>query len=57
MLGGAPKSRNYRVMADLSEESTFKFLSWCRFVEFDGDMMVLAQAKIRDEKKNRHQDG
>lgn len=44
-------------MADLSEESTFKFLSWCRFVEFDGDMMVLAQAKIRDEKKNRNQDG
>jgi hypothetical protein len=37
-------------MADLTEESTFKFLSWVRFCEYEGDMMVLIQAKLREEK-------
>jgi hypothetical protein len=35
-------------MANLEEEETFKWLSWLRFVEYDGDMMVLAQAKSKD---------
>lgn len=40
-------------MADLTEESTFKFLSWVRFCEYEGDMMVIAQAKIRYEKQRQ----
>lgn len=41
--------RTYRVMADLREENTYKFLSFMRFVEYDGDMMLLAAAKMKDE--------
>ena len=36
-------------MADLREENTYKFLSFMRFVEYDGDMMLLAAAKMKDE--------
>jgi hypothetical protein len=36
-------------MADLREESTHKFMSFLRFVEYDGDMMLLAAAKMQDE--------
>lgn len=49
MLGSTLTKRNYRVMADLREESTYKFLSFMRFVEYDGDMMLLAAAKMKDE--------
>ena len=42
LLGTALVKRTYRVMADLQEEETFKWLSWLRFVDYDGDMMVLA---------------
>lgn len=48
LLGTALVKRTYRVMADLQEEETFKWLSWLRFVDYDGDMMVLAQAKSKD---------
>jgi hypothetical protein len=40
-------------MADLTEDNTYKMLSFLRFAEWDGDMMVLAQAKMRDEKGKR----
>ncbi len=43
-------------MADLTDEMTFKFFSWIRFVEFTGDMMILVQAKIKDEKLNKNKD-
>ena len=43
-------------MADLTDDMTFKFFSWIRFVEFSGDMMVLVQAKIKDEKTNKNKD-
>jgi len=48
LLGTALVKRTYRVMADLQEEETFKWMSWLRFVDYDGDMMVLAQAKSKD---------
>lgn len=48
LLGTALVKRTYRVMADLQEEETFKWLSWLRFMDYDGDMMVLAQAKSKD---------
>ena len=51
LLGTALTKRNYRVMADLTEEATYKWLSWMRFLEYDGDMMVMAQAKMREENK------
>lgn len=54
MLGTALSKRTYRVMADLTEDATTKFMSYCRFCEYDGDMMVLAQAKMREE--NRQQE-
>lgn len=41
LLGTALTKRTYKVMADLTDEMTFKFFSWLRFVEFSGDMMVL----------------
>lgn len=56
LLGTALAKRNYRVMADLTEEMTYKWLSWCRFVVYEGDMMVLAQAKIRDQNNNMNDD-
>jgi len=37
-------------MADLRGENTYKFLSFMRFIEFDGDMMLLVAAKQREEK-------
>lgn len=37
-------------MTDLAEDTTIKMMSYLRFCEWDGDMMVLAQAKMRDEK-------
>jgi hypothetical protein len=49
LLGTALAKRTYRVMADLTDETTFKFLSWCRYVEFQGNMMILVQAKMKDE--------
>jgi histone-lysine N-methyltransferase SETD3 len=49
LLGTALNKRTYRVMADLTETSTFKWLSWCRYVVFEGDMMLLAQMKIKDQ--------
>jgi len=48
-LGASLTKRTYRVMADLREENTYKFLSFMRFVEYDGDMMLLAAAKMKDE--------
>ena len=36
-------------MADFTETSTFKFLSWCRFCQCDSDLMILAQAKYKDQ--------
>jgi len=48
-LGTALTKRTYRVMADLREESTYKFMSFLRCVEYDGDMMLLAAAKMQDE--------
>ena len=56
LLGTALTKRTYRLMADLTDEATFKFFSWCRFVEFSGDLMVLVQAKIKDEKMNKNKD-
>jgi protein-histidine N-methyltransferase len=50
LLGAEPIKRTYRAMADLTEENTYKLLSFMRFAEWDGDMLVLAQAKMRDEK-------
>ena len=44
-------------MADLEEEETFKWLSWLRFVEYDGDMMVLAQAKSKDQQQDDDDEG
>ena len=32
-------------MADLQDEQTYKWLSWMRFLQYDGDMLVLAQYK------------
>lgn len=52
LLGTALVKRTYRVMADLQEEETFKWLSWLRFVDYDGDMMVLAQAKSKDKQQD-----
>ena len=49
LLGTALTKRSYRVMADLIEDNTYKWLSWLRFCEYDGDMMVLAQAKMKEE--------
>ncbi len=48
LLGTALSKRTYRVMADFTEASTFKWLSWCRYVVYEGDMMLLAQFKIKD---------
>jgi len=56
LLGTALTKRTYKVMADLTDEMTFKFFSWIRFVEFTGDMMILVQAKIKDEKLNKNKD-
>ena len=50
LLGEEMMKRTYRCMADLSEDGTYKCLSFLRFCEFDGDMMILAAAKMRDEK-------
>ncbi len=50
LLGNEPTKRTYRALADLTEDNTYKLLSFLRFAEWDGDMMVLAQAKMRDEK-------
>lgn len=36
-------------MADLTEEATLKCLSWLRFHEFQGDLMVLVEAKSHEE--------
>lgn len=52
LLGTALVKRTYRVMADLQEEETFKWMSWLRFVDYDGDMMVLAQAKSKDQQQD-----
>lgn len=49
LLGTALSKRTYRVMADIMDDGTFKFLSWCRYVEFQGNMMVLVTAKMQDE--------
>lgn len=51
LLGQALSRRTYRVMAELNDEATYKFLSWLRYCEYDGDMMQMAQAKMRDEKQ------
>ena len=53
MLGQEPIKRTYRALADITEENTYKLLSFLRFSEWDGDMMVLAQAKMRDEKQRQ----
>jgi protein-histidine N-methyltransferase len=45
LLGTALQKRTYRVMADLQDEQTYKWLSWMRFLQYDGDMLVLAQYK------------
>lgn len=50
LLGLESFKRTYRTMTDLTEDSTVKMMSYLRFAEWDGDMMVLAQAKMRDEK-------
>jgi len=42
-------------MADLSDDTTYKWLSWMRFCEYEGDMMTLIQAKMRDEKNNKQE--
>lgn len=54
LLGAEPIKRTYRAMSDLTEENTYKLLSFMRFAEWDGDMLVLAQAKMRDEKSRQH---
>lgn len=56
LLGQELGKRTYRAMADLTEENTYKMLSFLRYCEWDGDMMTLVQAKMRDEKaRGRHQ--
>lgn len=49
LLGTAPTGRIYRVLADLTEEATLKCLSWLRFHEYDGDLMILVEAKSHEE--------
>ena len=58
LLGNETIKRSYRVMADISEETTHKLMSYLRFIEFDGNMMVLHSAKMRDEngRGNQHMD-
>lgn len=50
LLGQESFKRSYRTMTDLTEDTTIKMMSFLRFSEWDGDMMILAQAKMRDEK-------
>lgn len=50
LIGNELTNRTYRCMADLGEENTYKMFSYLRFIEFDGDMMTLQAAKMRDEK-------
>lgn len=45
LLGSALAKRTYRVMADLQEENTIKCFSYLRFLEFDGDMILMFEAK------------
>lgn len=45
LLGTALCKRTYRVMADLNEEATLKCMSYLRFLEYDGDMMLLFEFK------------
>lgn len=51
LLGTALAKRTYRVKADLTDETTVKFFSWCRYVEFQGNMMILSQAKTDETQK------
>lgn len=41
LLGTAMNKRTYRIMADFTEEQTYRWLSYMRFLEYDGDMMHL----------------
>jgi hypothetical protein len=43
------------VLADITEENTYKMLSFLRFVEWDADIMMLVEAKMRDEKTRKSQ--
>jgi len=51
LLGTAMSKRTYRIMADFTEDQTYRWLSYLRFIEYDGDMMILVQAKAREEQK------
>ncbi len=53
LLGQELTKRTYRVLADITEENTYKMLSFLRFVEWDADMMMLVEAKMRDEKTRK----
>lgn len=53
LLGSELTKRTYRVLADTTEENTSKMLSFIRFVEWDADMMILIEAKMRDEKTQK----
>lgn len=52
-MGSELTKRTYRVLADTTEENTSKMLSFIRFVEWDADMMILIEAKMRDEKTQK----
>jgi len=42
LLGQESFKRSYRTMTDLTEDTTIKMMSFLRFSEWDGDMMILA---------------
>lgn len=56
LLGNELTKRTYRALADITEENCIKMFSFLRFVEFDGDIMILVEAKMIDEKKKTDKD-
>lgn len=48
LLGASLTKRTYRVMASLGEEATYKFFSYLRLIEHEGDMMLLVASKMKD---------
>ena len=45
LVGITRRSQKFRVVATLEERVMNEFVSWCRYVEFDGDLAHLYLAK------------